>query len=158
LPSITKPTALTGVGMVLLLTVAVSALARDSSVGVPPEPRPGLAVGHPLTVTGAVTGQVRPGSPATLRVTIGNESNQDIAVTRVTGIITGVIATGRPGVPACSAAWFSVGAFSGHLVIRKKGSGAVALPVAVSDLPGTNQDGCRGAVVGFSFTALAERA
>jgi hypothetical protein len=114
--------------------------------------------GHPITLSGSVTGTVAPGSPATLTVTIGNPNNQDIVVTSLTGTITSVTSLGLVGRPGCSPSWYSVGTFSGSKAIAKNKSATISVPLSLSDLPSTNQDNCKGSTVQFSFTAQAQQA
>ena len=119
---------------------------------------PSTNPGHPINLTGSVTGRVAPGSPATLTVTIGNPNNQDIVVTSVTGTITSVTSLNLPGRPTCSPSWYSVGTFTGSKAIAKNKSGTISVPLALADLPATNQDNCKGSTVQFSFTAQAQQA
>lgn len=111
--------------------------------------------GHDITLTGAVSGTLRPGSPATLNVTITNPNNQDIIVTSVTGNITSVSTGNRVGLPSCDAAWFHVGTFTGPKKIAKNKSGSVTVPLFLDNL-NVNQDNCMGATVQFSFAAQAQ--
>ena len=114
--------------------------------------------GHSITVSGAVQGEVAPGHPATLVVTITNANNQDILVTSVTGAVTSVTTAHQAGKPACSTAWYQVGSFSGSLAIAKNGSGKVSLPVTFVNSATVNQDNCKGQQYTFSFTAQARQA
>jgi hypothetical protein len=114
--------------------------------------------GHPITLTGAVTGTITLGTPTTLDITISNPNNQDIVVTSVTGAITSVTSAGLVGRPVCSSSWYSVGSFTGTKTITKNSNGLVALPLALTDLTSTNQDNCKGSTVRFSFTAQAQQA
>ena len=118
----------------------------------------GTNPGHPLTLSGTVTGRVAPGSPATLTVAIDNPNNQDIVVTSLTGTITSVTSLNLPGRPTCSTSWYSVGTFTGSKPIAKNKSGTISVPLTLTDLPTTNQDNCKGSTVQFSFTAQAQQA
>jgi len=114
--------------------------------------------GHPLTVSGQVTGSVGPGSPASLVITIANPNNQDVLVTSVTGAITSVTTGSQAGKPSCSVSWYHVGSFSGSKAIAKNASGTVSLPVTFDDLSNVNQDNCKGAHYTYSFTVQARQA
>jgi hypothetical protein len=114
--------------------------------------------GHPITLTGAVVGKLGPGTSATLNVTISNPNNQDIVVTSVTGAITSVTSAGLVGRLACSSSWYSLGSFSGSKTIAKNKNAQVPLALTLTNLPGTNQDNCKGATVRFTFTAQAQQA
>ncbi|MCW2674769.1 MAG: hypothetical protein JWP14_3358 [Frankiales bacterium] len=114
--------------------------------------------GHPITLTGTVTGKITLGTPTTLNITISNPNNQDIVVTSVTGAITSVTSAGLVGRPVCSSSWYTVGTFAGTKTILKNSNGLVTLPLALPDLTSTNQDNCKGSTVHFSFTAQAQQA
>jgi hypothetical protein len=114
--------------------------------------------GHQIDVTGSVTGQLRPGTPATLTVTIANRNNQDIVVTSVTGTITSVTTLHAAGLPLCDASWYVVGTSTAPTPIAKNRTGTVVVPVTLNDLPSTNQDNCKGSTVQLSFTAQARQA
>jgi hypothetical protein len=114
--------------------------------------------GHPITLTGSVTGTITLGTPTTLNITISNPNNQDIVVTSVTGAISSVTSAGLVGRPVCSSNWYTVGSFNGSKTVTKNSSGLVALPLVLSDLTSTNQDNCKGSTVHFSFTAQAQQA
>jgi hypothetical protein len=117
-----------------------------------------LPPGHAIKVSGAVTGEVGPGRPATLVVTIRNPNNQDILVTSVTGKVT-TVATGSDATKqACQVSWYSIGSFAGSQRIARNSTAAVSLPVTLADLPGTNQDNCKGASYTFTFQAQARQA
>jgi hypothetical protein len=114
--------------------------------------------GHAITLTGTVVGKISPSSPAVLNITIDNPNNQDIVVTSVTGSITSVTSAGLADRPVCSAAWYSVGTFTGPKTIAKNKSAQVSVPLTLTDLPSTNQDNCKGSTVQFSFAAQAQQA
>ncbi len=112
--------------------------------------------GHPITVTGAVTGTIAPGRPATLTVTIINPNNQDLVITSVTGAITLVTTAGIVGRPPCNAAWYHVGTSTAATPIKKNKSAVVSVPISLDNRFDTNQDNCKGATVRFSFAAQAQ--
>ena len=114
--------------------------------------------GHAVNVTGVVSGAIAPGRPAVLNVTIDNPNNQDITVRSVSGRVTSVSTRGLSGLQPCSAAWFSVGSFTGAKVIGRNGSAVVSLPVTLTNLPLVNQDNCKNVSYSFAFTATAEGA
>jgi hypothetical protein len=114
--------------------------------------------GHPIRLSGVVTGRITPGRPATLTVTVSNPNNQDVVVTSLTGSVTSVSSQVLAGRPPCSATWFTVGTFAGARTIAAKGSAEVAVPVALTDLPATNQDNCKGGTLQLAFTAQARQA
>jgi hypothetical protein len=135
-------------------TVQGSTSGAANSPGNSPSSNPG----HQIDVTGTVVGQLRPGSPATLTVSITNRNSQDIVVTSVTGTITSVTTRGLPGLPVCSTSWYTVGTSTAPTSIAKNKSGTVSVPVTLNDLPTTNQDNCKGSTVQLSFTAQARQA
>lgn len=114
--------------------------------------------GKAVTVSGSVVGKIGLGSPATLNVTVDNPNNQALVITKVMGTITSVTSAGQAGKPACSAAWYSVGTFTGSKALPKNGSAIVAVPLTLTPLSSTNQDNCKGSTVTFAFSATAEQA
>ena len=114
--------------------------------------------GHAITVTAVLTGQLGPGSPASLRVTITNPNSQAVEVTSVSGAITSVVTGTLPGRMACSASWYHVEPFTGSQPVARNGSITVPLRVTFDDVPTTNQDNCKGARFTYSFTAQARQA
>lgn len=113
--------------------------------------------GKAVTVTGAVAGTIRIGSPATLNVTVKNPNNQDMSITQVTGTITSVTSAGVAGKPVCDKNWYSVGTFTGSKSLPKNGSAVVSVPLTLNTTT-TNQDNCKGSTVQFSFSATAQGA
>lgn len=118
----------------------------------------GGAQGHTLTVTAVMAGQVGPGSPASLLVTITNPNSQAVEVTSVSGTVTSVTTGTLSGQVACSASWYHVTPFTGSRTVARNGSTVVALPVTFDNSPATNQDNCKGATFTYSFTAQARQA
>jgi len=114
--------------------------------------------GHPITLTGNVTGQPGPGVTAKLNVTIDNGKNQAIVVRTVTATVTSVTTGTQAGKPQCKTSWYSIAPFSGSLPIAAGGKGVVPLTVTFTDEPAINQDNCRGATYSFSFNATADQA
>lgn len=114
--------------------------------------------GHPITLTGSVTGQPGPGVTATLKVTIDNSKNQAITVRTVTATVTSVTSGTQAGKPQCKTSWYSISAFSGSLPIAAGAKGVVPLTVTFTDDPAINQDNCRGATYSFSYSASADQA
>lgn len=113
---------------------------------------------HPLTLTGTVSGQLAPGLPRVLVVTVDNAKNQAVYLKSVTAIIQSVAAGPNPSKPACNKAWFTVGSFSGSQFIGQGLKGQVQLPLTLVNLPNTNQDNCKGAAYSVAFTAIADQA
>lgn len=114
--------------------------------------------GHPLTVTGAVSGSLAPGLPRTLTVTVDNARNQAVNLRSVTASITSVTGGSDSTKPPCSRDWFSVGSYAGNQPIAKGQKGQVELPLTLTNLPSVNQDNCKGARYSLAFTATADQA
>jgi hypothetical protein len=105
-----------------------------------------------LLLQGAVDGEVGPGAPATLLVTVRNPSAQRL---RVIGLAGRVASVSRVAVGGCSAGWYHVGAYAGDLLLGAGAQATVRLPVTFDDLPDVDQNGCRGARYAFSYTVRA---
>jgi hypothetical protein len=112
----------------------------------------GVTAAPVLHVTGAVAGDVAPGVPATLVVTVENPSRTDA---RVTGVSADVVGVQRSGPGACSSSWYGIASYTGDLVVPSGASRDVRLRVTLADLPDVNQDGCKGARYTFRFAVAA---
>jgi hypothetical protein len=144
----------TGTGSEVLqvpvLTTSGSAVQGNGVGGAPPS--------KAITVSAVLTGQLGPGSPAALLVTITNPNSQSVEVTSVSGAVTSVATGSLPGRATCSASWYHVAAFTGSRTVARNSSTTVPLAVTFDDVPTTNQDNCKGALFSYSFTAQARQA
>lgn len=109
-----------------------------------------------LTVAHTTLGAVGLGSSATLRVTVTNPNNQAVDLTSVVATVTGVVSTAGT-TPVCTTGDFAISSYSGSRRIGKHGNTDVDLTVSMVE-NGENQDRCKGAAYGFSFTATANQA
>lgn len=105
-----------------------------------------------LLLQGTVDGEVGPGTPATLLVTVRNPSARGL---RVTGLDGRVVSVQQAAAGGCSAGWYHVGSFAGDLLLGAGARATVRLPVTFDDLPDVDQNGCRGAQYAFSYTVRA---
>lgn len=105
-----------------------------------------------LRVEGTVRGELGPGSPAVLVVTVSNPLAADVLLTSATGRVT---ATDRSG---CSAGWYRVGAFAGDREVSAGDRTSLELPVTFLSDPGVNQDACKGATYRFSVDVRGRQA
>src|SRR4051794_22581978 len=109
--------------------------------------------GHPagwLTVSAVVTGQLSPGRPHPLVVTIGNPGAHAVRVTAVN------VAVGQPSAPGCLPGWFaSTGGPSIHLVIRAGATAQATLQLRLRDLSHRNQDACKGVHIPLKVNVTA---
>lgn len=122
--------------------------------------KPGPTPGHPITVSGAISGQLSPGVTQTLRVTVSNDNNQDIRLTDVT-VAAGTPIRGTTSVPGCDTQWLTIGSYhankaTGQLIV-KHSSGYVDLAVSLLNRP-TNQDDCKNVNFPLTYTATAVQA
>jgi len=102
-----------------------------------------------LTLTGSVAGQLVPGATRTLTVVVSNDNNQPVQVTKITAAVqTPTGGLQNTSLPACNAAWVSVGSYNyltgAQLVAPAHGSVNVPLPILLTNQP-LNQDNCKGA-------------
>jgi hypothetical protein len=104
--------------------------------------------GHPINVSGTVTGVLTPGATATLHVTVQNPNNQDLTLTQVAATL------GTPSKAGCPSSWFRASGFSGTQTIKKNSTTTVNLLLSMLNKP-VNQDACKSATVPVSFTATA---
>jgi hypothetical protein len=109
--------------------------------------------GHPagwLTVSAVVTGQLSPGRPHALVVTIGNPGAHAVRVTAVN------VAVGQPSVSGCLPGWFaSTGGPGSHLVIRAGSTGQATLQLRLRNLPHRNQDACKSVHIPLKVNVTA---
>lgn len=133
-------------------------LAASSRPGGPPANTPGKGPGNgaaqaPFTMTGSIS-NLKPGQRAFLQVHVTNPNQQAI---RVKTLATTVIDAS----PACTANNLSVGVYDasapGSLtyVVPGKGSSVVIVPIEFVDVPGANQDACKGRTFPLSFDGTA---
>jgi hypothetical protein len=115
--------------------------------------------GKTLNVSGTVVGQVAPGVPATLNVTVQNPNSSDVDLTALTAAMTSV-ETQQPGTderPACNKDWFVIGQLTATQRIARDGQLVVSLPITLLKSATVNQDNCKGVTYTFGFTATANQ-
>lgn len=113
-----------------------------------------------LLVDEVVTGTVRPGTPATVTVSVVNPNNQAVILT---GISTELVVTAADG-RTCAPASFTFSPVTGlSRRLEKFGTAnlkdrtTVDLTLALPE-SNDNQDGCKGAELDLTYTATANRA
>jgi hypothetical protein len=145
----TRPTAARTPGPVVVRPSpeAVAVEGTGTSTGTA---RTGL--GTPLVATSQVVGEVAPGAPATLVLTLTNPAPRPVRVMAVSARITSVAAS------ACSTSWYDVGSFAGPTTLPGHGVATVRLRVTFLDSPTVNQDGCKGASYTYGYRVEAIQA
>lgn len=113
------------------------------------------ADGSGLATSSRVVGDVAPGSPASLVISLGNPGSAPLVVTAVSARVTSV-AGPTPGAP-CSVDWYEVEPFRGSRAVPAGGSTTVELAVVFVDSPTVNQDGCKGATYAYTYRVEARQ-
>jgi hypothetical protein len=91
-----------------------------------------------LTVSMVVEGQLSPGRPRSLVLTVGNPGAHAVRVTALD------VTVEQPAATGCLPRWFTTaGNPSSHLVIRAGRTGQVTLQLLLRNLPHRNQDACK---------------
>jgi hypothetical protein len=111
-------------------------------------------LGTPLLASSEVLGEVAPGAPATLVLTLTNQAPRAVQVMTVSARITSV----STATSACSTSWYDVGSFTGPTILPGHGVATVRLPVTFFDSPTVNQDGCKGARYTYGYRVEAIQA
>ena len=106
----------------------------------------------------ALVRPIAPGVGGTLTVRVENPNNQAVRLTSVSAAVHSVT-QGASGPVACDKDWFVISPLTDiSVLIGKRGREDVELDVEFTNLPGTNQDRCKGAQYSFTFTATADQA
>lgn len=114
--------------------------------------------GKALTASVDNVTKIAPGVDGVVTVRVNNPNNQDVLVTRVAGVVTGVTSGTRQGLPSCDKAWILLDEYPGTKLIRQNGFGTVTMPVRFDNKPGINQDNCKDVTYTFSFTVYGQQA
>lgn len=106
------------------------------------------APGHAFTISGSVDG-LRPGKPATLRLTVANPEPQPIRLTSAT-------ATARAASSACPAGLLGITGFSGtpETVVAARGQAVIELTVTLS---AQAPNACRQVAFPLTYAGQAEQ-
>ncbi|MGZ0151928.1 COG1470 family protein [Kribbella sp. WER1] len=127
-----------------------------------------LSSGKAFGISGNLTGQLAPGVGRPLDLTLTNPNKKPISVTNLTVALSSVTRTpyaishNQP----CGLADYKVTQYAGTYPLTVPGNGSVALSglgvpaaawprVAMLDTA-SNQDGCKGATVGFTFSGAGQ--
>lgn len=129
-----------------------AASQRSSSTGTAQ-----TGTGATLVATSRVVGQVAPGRPATLDLTLTNPGARAVQVMTVSARITSVAGRAPSAGPACSTSWYDVGSFTGPTTVPSLGSATVRLAITFDDSPTVNQDSCKGARYTYAYRVEARQ-
>ncbi|MFF0264101.1 hypothetical protein [Kribbella sp. NPDC004536] len=119
--------------------------------------------GKPFTISGNLSGQLAPGVSRPLDLTLTNPNKKPISVTNLTVALSSVTRTAyaishnQP----CGPTDYRITQYSGTYPLTVPGNAAVAVPagsapqVAMLDTA-SNQDGCKGATVTFTYSGAGQ--